>query len=236
MNKYKKRYYKKTHNLISGETAASVEEQMKVQANIKQEILSHWHPNLTINIINDQTPWTKGAIPAPLNEYIDFEPNTGKYYPIVYLNDYWNLMRDYKPINDTVRLVLLFKIILIDIFFFCFSELTFRLTYQPISLFRWQLYTAQAMRAKWTSFMGSDLMEQDEDEQDIIKETFLETSPVLLALTVIVSITHSIFEFLAFKNGILITIIYLNFYIKCKNTNFVFLVFRYSILEKQKIT
>ena len=91
--------------------------------------------------------------------------------------------------------------------------MTFRLTYQPISLFRWQLYTAQAMRAKWTSFMGSDLMEQDEDEQDIIKETFLETSPVLLALTVIVSITHSVFEFLAFKNGILITIIYLNFYI-----------------------
>ena len=30
---------------------------------------------------------------------------------------------------------------------------------------------------------------------------FLETSPYLLALTIIVSIVHSVFEFLAFKNG-----------------------------------
>lgn len=69
-------------------------------------------------------------------------------------------------------------------------------------MFRWQLYTAQAMRSRWTQFMGSDLMEQDDDEQDVLKETFLETSPILLGLTVLVSITHSVFEFLAFKNGI----------------------------------
>lgn len=69
-------------------------------------------------------------------------------------------------------------------------------------MFKWQLYTAQAMRSKWSSFMGSDLMEQDEDEQDVLKETFLETNPILLGLTVIVSITHSVFEFLAFKNDI----------------------------------
>lgn len=74
-------------------------------------------------------------------------------------------------------------------------------TYQPLSLMKWQLYTAQSMRNKWTSFMGNDLMEQDDDEQDLLKETFLETSPILLGLTVIVSITHSVFEFLAFKNG-----------------------------------
>ena len=30
---------------------------------------------------------------------------------------------------------------------------------------------------------------------------FLETSPYLLAMTIVVSILHSIFEFLAFKNG-----------------------------------
>ncbi|CAG2122473.1 unnamed protein product, partial [Medioppia subpectinata] len=39
-------------------------------------------------------------------------------------------------------------------------------------------------------------------EQDLLKETFLETSPILLGLTVLVSITHSVFEFLAFKNDI----------------------------------
>ena len=103
LNRYKKRHYKKTHNLITGETAASKEEQMKADANIKLEILSHYHPNLTINIIDDHTPWVKGSVPAPLDEFIEFEPTTGQYYPVLYINDYWNLMRDYMPINETVK-------------------------------------------------------------------------------------------------------------------------------------
>lgn len=69
-------------------------------------------------------------------------------------------------------------------------------------MFRWQLYTAQQMRSRWTSsILGADMMEESDEEQDTVKETFLETSPYLLGLTVIVSITHSVFEFLAFKNG-----------------------------------
>lgn len=71
-------------------------------------------------------------------------------------------------------------------------------------MFKWQLYTAQAMRSKWSSMLGTDFLQQEveDDEQDVIKETFLETNPILLGLTVIISITHSIFEFLAFKNDI----------------------------------
>ncbi len=103
LNKYKKRSYKKTHNLLTGETTATEVEKEKIQQNIKQEVLSHWHPNLTINIVDDHTAWSKGQVPSPLQDFIEFEPTTGQYYPIVYLNDYWNLMRDYMPINDTVK-------------------------------------------------------------------------------------------------------------------------------------
>lgn len=184
LNKYKKRSYKKTHNLLTGETAASAEEQEKANSNIQQEILSHWHPNLTINIIDDHSPWVRGQVPGPLQDFVQFELTTGKYYPIVYMNDYWNLIRDYQPINETVK------------------EIELRLTFQPMSLLKWQLYTAQAMRTKWSTMLGTDLMEQDEEEQDVLKETMLETSVVLLALTIVVSITHSVFEFLAFKNDI----------------------------------
>lgn len=103
LNRYKKRAYKKTHNLLTGESAATDVEKEKIKQNIKQEILSHWHPNLTINIIDDHTAWHKGQVPGPLQDFIQFEPTTGKYYPIVYVNDYWNLLRDYQPINDTVK-------------------------------------------------------------------------------------------------------------------------------------
>ena len=50
--------------------------------------------------------------------------------------------------------------------------------------------------------MGSLMGEDDDDQdQDSIKEAFLETNFYLLVITFVVSILHTIFEFLAFKNG-----------------------------------
>lgn len=33
-----------------------------------QEYVSHWHPNLTINLVVDQTNWMYGQVPQPLDE------------------------------------------------------------------------------------------------------------------------------------------------------------------------
>jgi len=33
----------------------------------------------------------------------DFDMYTGKYYPVLYLNDYWNLLADYYPVNNTLE-------------------------------------------------------------------------------------------------------------------------------------
>lgn len=32
------------------------------------EVISHWHPNLTINMVDDHTPWVKGSVPPPLDQ------------------------------------------------------------------------------------------------------------------------------------------------------------------------
>ncbi|KOB78567.1 Cleft lip and palate transmembrane protein 1-like protein [Operophtera brumata] len=182
LNKYKKLRYLKTHNLLTGQTEKSAEEVEKAET-MKEEIVSHWHPNLTINLVNDQTNWLQGSVPPPLDEFIYFLPDGKQYKPAVFLNDYWNMMRDYVPINKTT------------------TTLELQLTYQPLSLFKWQLYTAQAMRDKLSMFSALGGEEQDE-EQDTVKELLLETSPYLLALTVSISVLHSIFELLAFKNDI----------------------------------
>ena len=78
------------------------------------------------------------------------------------------------------------------------------ITFQPLTLFRWQLYSSQGIRNKWTNLeMFGDIFnhEEDEEDRDPFKEALLDTSPYLLGLTVFVSIFHSVFEFLAFKNG-----------------------------------
>lgn len=98
------------------------------------------------------------------------------------------MLRDYQPINSTTRVL----------------DLT--LTYQPLSLFKWQLYAAQAAKNKWTSsIFGESLAgatDENDEEQDSLKETLLDTNPYLLGLTIAISILHSIFELLAFKNDI----------------------------------
>ena len=97
------------------------------------EIISCWHPNITINFVEDYTPWQKSAIPPPLDEYVHFSKDGSHYWPILYYNDYWNLNTDYMPINETT------------------PELALTVSYAPMSLFKWQMYAAQGMRNKWYS-------------------------------------------------------------------------------------
>ena len=112
---------------------------------------------------------------------VEFDKVSGKYYPIVYLNDYWNLHSDFEPINSTV------------------SSLNLTLSFSHLQLWKWQLYISQSVRNQWYGSMFQE--DSNDDDQDTIKRTLLETNPYLLALTVIISLVHSVFEFLAFKNG-----------------------------------
>ena len=53
--------------------------------------------------------------------------------------------------------------------------------------------------------MGQAGTDQSDAEQDTLKQMLLDTNPYLLALTITISIVHSVFEFLAFKNGELLS-------------------------------
>ncbi|KAF5300041.1 hypothetical protein FQR65_LT09298 [Abscondita terminalis] len=172
LNKFKKLKTPGTKNLLTGETEKVEKEEGK--------IVSHWHPNITINLVTDFTAWTYGGVPSPLDEYIKFTDDKRKYKPVLFANDFWNMARDYKPLNETLHL---------------------HVTFQPIGLFKWQIYAAQSMRQKWNLF-GDTEGEQTDEEQDTLKETLLDTNPYLLALTMVVSLLHSVFELLAFKNDI----------------------------------
>ncbi|KAJ8385036.1 hypothetical protein AAFF_G00195660 [Aldrovandia affinis] len=187
LNKFKRRKFMKTKNLLTGETEADPEidqgEKAEAESHGPVEVISHWHPNLTINMVDDHTAWVKGSVPPPLDQHVKFDAVSGDYYPIVYFNDYWNLQKDYFPINDTL------------------PKLPLRLTFCPLSLWRWQLYAAQNAKSPW-NFLAEETYEQSDEDQDSVKVALLETNPYLLGVTIVVSIVHSIFEFLAFKNDI----------------------------------
>nr|CAB3231737.1 cleft lip and palate transmembrane protein 1 homolog [Phallusia mammillata] len=185
MNKFKRRTIKKTQNLLTGETKTDPELLKRMEEHGSKEIISHWHPNMTINLVADLTPWSRGKVPAPLDQYVHFKTdNPMVYEPIVFLNDYWNLLRDYTPINDSIK------------------EVQVCITLQPITLFKLQMYASQNMRNQWYNILGEDYVQDSDEDQDSLKEAILETNPYMLGLTVIVSLVHSVFEFLAFKNDI----------------------------------
>lgn len=172
LNRFKKLKNPGTKNLLTGTSDVAKVEEGKV--------ISHWHPNLTLNLVTDQTMWTFGTVPSPLDTLIQFTEDRKYYKPVLFGNDYWNMARDYTPLNET---------------------LTLRITYQPLSLFKWQMYVAQNMRQMWNIWGDSGEQSTDE-EQDTLKETLMDTNPYLLGITIAVSILHSVFELLAFKNDI----------------------------------
>ncbi|CAI5443868.1 unnamed protein product [Caenorhabditis angaria] len=184
LNKFKKRHFKKTVNLLTGESAETVETQRKLEQGVDFEVLNHWHPNISVNLVYDQSMWAKGSLPSPMDEDLKFNRIATVYRPPMIFNNYWNLGAEYFPINSTV------------------PQINLTVTFYPLSLMKYQMYSSQRVQQKWKAYLPKDVEEEDDDSQDSIKQALLDTNPVLLAITFTVSILHSIFEFLAFKNDI----------------------------------
>ena len=69
-NKYRKRRVHNTANLLTGE-ADVAPGSMKVGQGVTDtvpDIISYYHPNLTINLVEDYTQWAQGSVPQPLDK------------------------------------------------------------------------------------------------------------------------------------------------------------------------
>ncbi|KAK4417458.1 Cleft lip and palate transmembrane protein 1 [Sesamum alatum] len=141
---------------------------------------SYWKPNITINLVDDFTRYPQNAVPPNIAPYLNIEPSTGNYYPTIFFNEFWLLRDKLIPINETV------------------NELPLNLEVGPISMTKWQLFLQIDQSFQIHRSYGSML----EGEADELKRVFLEGNPYLLAVTMVVSVLHSIFDFLAFKNDI----------------------------------
>ncbi len=88
---------------------------------------------------------------------IEFDKASGKYYPILFINDYWNLMADYYPINSTL------------------SHLNLTVSFSHIQLWKWQMYLSQTVRNQWSMMMAAeDNPDEDQDTIKVRKTTMLK--------------------------------------------------------------
>ena len=71
------------------------------------------------------------------------------------------------------------------------------MSFNVLSFLKWTMYEQMSQSLEMQLSLGSQ-----DSEIDDIKRMLLETNPYLLGVTMVVSLLHMVFDFLAFKNGI----------------------------------
>ena len=147
------------------------------------KILLYGKPSLTLQFVDmGATPHftSREAIPANFGDHLDWlDDESNGYFPIVYSSEFWISKDSLLPINGTSR------------------DMTVEVAVEPISMIKWQFMSS--MEESWRQ---QERMTGDEDSggSDTLRTMLLETNPILLALTAIISVLHTIFDMLAFKN------------------------------------
>ncbi|XP_033626707.1 cleft lip and palate transmembrane protein 1-like protein [Asterias rubens] len=140
--------------------------------------VTHWRPKLVFSVLQDSISMTRNAVPQEILQYIRVTQK-GEYLPVLFINNLVHKNRELLQINDTVK------------------EMPLRLTYSPISIGWLRLYSTLELSMK----MLRDLGFGEKDTEEVLS-LFTDSGLYLLALTMVVSMFHLLFDFLAFKNDI----------------------------------
>lgn len=149
------------------------------------QLLLYTTPSLTLQVVDmGKTPQfpNRQSIPKQFGDHMDWLHETSTaFYPILYSSQFWVTKSMLYPINGST------------------PEISLEMTLEPVSMWKWQLMSQ--MEQSWKQqedFMG----DEDASGSDMFRTMLLETNPVLLVVTAIVSILHTVFDMLAFKNDI----------------------------------
>ncbi|KAI9355037.1 cleft lip and palate transmembrane protein 1-domain-containing protein [Zopfochytrium polystomum] len=141
--------------------------------------VSYWWNNVTISVMGDATQVPSNTHPSAMQN-IRIHPDGQRYYPFFEVDDFWLLTDNLQPINSTVKKLNLSL---------AFTEKSF-----------WYYQTLKIVDDNFK--VQASMLGQDTREHEQMKRMVLETNPILLIITMVVSTLHSVFDFLAFKNDI----------------------------------
>jgi len=167
-------------NLLSGEAAERRPEEELAADEGPVEWMAFLKPNITITMVDDFTSYPADKVPEHIQKAIRVDFEKMSYFPPIFFNDFW-LLKDYMiPMNDTV------------------TQIPLYFTVGGLSGIKYMLYNQAEQSFNMQSSMGA-LADGDQDE---FKRILLEGNPIFLGITMVVSLLHSVFDMLAFKNDI----------------------------------
>jgi hypothetical protein len=184
---------KKTKNLLAASEETKEEEEEVPTGPV---ITSHYHPNVSMSFIPDSGVMAFPQMSPATRQYLRLEATgardgTGKngwYYPILFVNTFWQLKTHMTTLNSTV------------------TRLPIHIDLNNLASWKFTILSTMDESSKQASRNAAAGVSSpgggDGSEFEMIKEVLLDTNPWLLGTTVIVSIFHMIFEMLAFKSDI----------------------------------
>ncbi|KAL0481668.1 hypothetical protein AKO1_012561 [Acrasis kona] len=175
LNKYVKIKKNLKKNLLSDEKNVTL---IKSEPDVYG---SYFNPEVSINLVDYQEAIPSGQILPHVKPHLKFPGKSLNYLPVMYVNEFWTLKEKLLLVNDTVE------------------NIPLTITFDSMSALKWQVYLQFEMSMEMQKKLGTVT---GDDDQDDFKRMLTDTNPILLGVTVFVSILHSIFDFLAFKNDI----------------------------------
>ncbi|KMU76925.1 cleft lip and palate transmembrane 1 protein [Coccidioides immitis RMSCC 3703] len=185
-------YVKKLRNLLDAKNETEPEE----EAPKKVEFGSFYHPNVSLSLIPDSGTLNYQVMHPGVRQFVQLERTgardasgqNGWYYPIIFVNTFWQLRGHMIELNSTVE------------------TLPLRISLNNLKNWKFSIYASVDENMKQTqrqAALGGPMPAgSDGSEFEMVKEILLDTNAYLLATTGIVSVLHMIFEGLAFKNDI----------------------------------
>lgn len=159
-------------------------------------ISNHYHPNASLSFVpgigvkalTDMHPAIKQFIRLETSGARDGTGQNGWYYPLLFVNTFWQLNKHMIPLNETVK------------------EVPFHIDLNSMAAWQFQIMssieTNSKENARQAAFGNPVPGTGDGSEIEMVKEILMDNNPILLAITAIVSVAHVILETLAFGSDI----------------------------------
>ena len=183
----------KTRNLLE---AQKEDEEPEVEEQVGPIIANHYHPNASFSFVPslglqdlpNMHPAVKHFIRLESSGARDGTGKNGWYYPLLFINTFWQLNKQMMPLNDTVK------------------ELPLHIDLTNMAAFKFHIMSNIEMNSKdnarQAAFGNPVPGTGDGSEIEMVKEIFMDTNPILLGVTAFASIAHLILETLAFGSDI----------------------------------
>ncbi|KAI1473542.1 cleft lip and palate transmembrane 1 [Daldinia eschscholtzii] len=185
----------KTRNLLEGRPEAEVEEEPEVEIS-GPIIANYYHPNTSLSFVTGMGVLSYPQLQPAVRQFVHVEATGARdgsgqnswYYPVLYVNTFWQLKSHMTLLNETVK------------------TLPIRLDLGNLKSMYFNIMATMDFNSKQQQLQaayGAPLPGGgDGSEIEMIKEMFLDTNPYLIGVTAVVSIAHLILEMLAFGSDI----------------------------------